>query len=531
MKDPLRRITVVFAVVAILPVAFLIYELNQLSQNEAIVRETYKNQLDAILYSVNQYSDDAIGSWANRIRMELRAAPDSADQLAARFQGVLNQVDVVPFIYLSDMRGRSTLISLTEQKAATGARDSLDALVVRERKRVEQLIRYEEAGFRKLDPINFQLLEQFIPVFFALDYGSEGYRIGAMLLYVPAFITQTLAPKLQSVSQEKFVISAFKSGSDSLIYTTQLTASRETDRQAEVTSRDLQLSKFWALPDYYLGIRLLGSTTDDLVRARNRNNLMIVGLFTVLSAAGIWFLYRNIRREMQLSQAKSEFVSNVSHEIRTPLSLIGMFAETLETGRVTTEEKKQEYYHIISKETARLTRIVNRILNFSQLEANRKSFRMAPVQLNDLCQEVLANYTDALKEKGFEVVYQPGSLPLVQADREAVAEVMVNVMDNAVKYSHERKYLAIQTVDHGNHVDVQITDKGIGIARQHHRDIFEQFFRAPLGDVHTTKGSGLGLTLVKKIMLAHGGDVLVDSEPGKGSTFTLRFPIQKNSTS
>jgi two-component system phosphate regulon sensor histidine kinase PhoR len=234
-----------------------------------------------------------------------------------------------------------------------------------------------------------------------------------------------------------------------------------------------------------------------------------------------------VRKEMQLSQAKSEFVSNVSHEIRTPLSLIGMFAETLEAGRVTTEEKKKDYYHIIGKETARLSRIVNRILNFSQLEANRKRFMMAPVQLNDLCREILGTYADHFKEKNFEVSFQEGALPVVALDREAASEAIINLIDNAMKYSLDRKNIRVTTSTEGNFCVVAVADQGIGIAKTHHHAIFDQFFRAPSGDVHTTKGSGLGLTLVKKIMHAHRGDVTVESIPGKGSTFKLLFPITK----
>jgi two-component system phosphate regulon sensor histidine kinase PhoR len=253
--------------------------------------------------------------------------------------------------------------------------------------------------------------------------------------------------------------------------------------------------------------------------------MILLGILVFLFAGGIYFLYSNIRREIYLSQAKSEFVSNVSHEIRTPLSLIGMFAETLETGRVTTEEKKKEYYGIISKETARLSRIVNRILNFSQLEANKKTFNYQPVDINDLCTDILKMYFYPMQEKGFsfEFIKDP-EVKLIRADKEAISEVLVNLLDNAIKYSRDNKQITIVTGTEGRYTIISVKDKGIGIARNHQRDIFDQFYRAPTGDVHTTKGSGLGLALVKKIIEAHDGEIKVESAPDKGSSFTVYFP-------
>src|SRR6185295_1367385 len=181
---------------------------------------------------------------------------------------------------------------------------------------------------------------------------------------------------------------------------------------------------------YFLGISLKGASIDNLVASRTTTTEIFLAFLGVLLAGGIFFLYSNIRREIQLSQAKSEFVSNVSHEIRTPLSLIGMFAETLETGRVPTEEKKQEYYSIIGKETSRLTKIVNRILNFSQMEANRKRFKFDPVDLNALCADILKSYFHHLEDKGFDVDFRPNAnLEKVRIDKDAVTEVIVNLLD------------------------------------------------------------------------------------------------------
>lgn len=534
MRNPIQKITGVFIFIALLPIVFVIYELGLLNKNETLVRETYQNQLDAILYSVNQYSDDIISSWANRIRMQPPAPKDSAGQYEVRLRDVLNQTDVVQYVYFSDLKGNSALYSLSGNEDPYEAiKTKIDGVVQRERERVLKLVDYEEAGFRKMEAFDEKIAGNSIPIFFVLDKEVTGFVMGAMIIDMPSFIQQSLGPKMQAISQGKFVISAIQTKRDSLIYTTASPDQMQGDiATAAAFKGELQRKDFWILPGYYLGISLQGSTVDDLVKTRTTTSLIILILLVFTLCAGIIFLYRNIRREIHLSEAKSEFVSNVSHEIRTPLSLIGMFAETLESGRVSTEEKKKEYYAIISKETIRLSRIVNRILNFSQLNANKKQFTFTPIQLNDLCSEILENYFYHFKEKGFVFEFEPATnLGFIQGDKEAVSEAIINLLDNAIKYSRETKHITVKTGRDFNFRYVEIKDEGIGIAKKHQQEIFEQFYRAPSGDVHTTKGSGLGLSLVRKIMEAHHGQVSVDSAPGKGSMFRLKFPIQKNEQS
>jgi two-component system phosphate regulon sensor histidine kinase PhoR len=233
---------------------------------------------------------------------------------------------------------------------------------------------------------------------------------------------------------------------------------------------------------------------------------------------------------MDLVRMKSDFVSNVSHELRTPLALIRMFGETLEMGRVKNEEKKHEYYATIVAETERLTRLVNNILNFSRMEAGRKEYHFAPTELNDVVTDVLKTYGFHLQGEGFtpEVMLEE-DLPPLRGDAESISEAVINLIDNAVKYSGESKYLRIATGMLDGSLFIVVEDHGIGIAREHQEKIFETFYRVSTGLVHTVRGTGLGLTLVKHIMEAHGGKVTVESVPGKGSRFSLLFPIHESS--
>jgi two-component system phosphate regulon sensor histidine kinase PhoR len=524
MQSPLRKIVLVFVLIALLPAIFIIYELVELNKNENIVRETYQNQLDAILYSVNQYSDDIISNWASIIRNERTQNPDS---LQSRLPKVLIQTDVVRYVYMTNLDGRSEAFRLHESgPSPENVKAILDQVIVDNIDQCHRLIEYAEAGFRKMQAVDTPVLGESMPILFALNPSESDYQLGVIVVDLPTLIKNNLAPKMQAISQGKMVISAFRLADDSLIYSTEPNLLDDRARVDAQQFKDLMIKKdFWVLPGYYVGINLIGATLEDLVRERTTTSMAILGVLALIFAFGIYFLYSNIRREIYLSQAKSEFVSNVSHEIRTPLSLIGMFAETLESGRVTTEEKKREYYSIISKETARLSRIVNRILNFSQLEANKKTFNFQPVQINDLCADVVKMYVHPMQEKGFSFEFHSDpNARLIRADKESISEVMVNLLDNAVKYSRDNKKIVVTTGVQGKYTFVSVKDNGIGIAKNHQRDIFDQFYRAPTGDVHTTKGSGLGLALVKKIIEAHSGEIKVDSALDKGSTFTIYFP-------
>jgi two-component system phosphate regulon sensor histidine kinase PhoR len=248
-------------------------------------------------------------------------------------------------------------------------------------------------------------------------------------------------------------------------------------------------------------------------------------LIGVLGISG-YLLYRNVNRELALAQKKADFVSNVSHELRTPLALISMFAETLEMGRVKTEEKKKEYYQIMQRESSRLTGIVNKVLTFSQMESGRKQFRHDPLDLNTIVDEVMNNYEFHLKNKGFshDTSLSEISLP-VSGDKEALSEVLINLLDNAIKYSNAQKYIQISTRQSNGMALLEVEDHGIGIPRKDRDQIFEKFFRVSVGDLAQSKGTGLGLSLVRQIIEEHAGEVSVESEVGKGSKFIIKIPL------
>jgi two-component system phosphate regulon sensor histidine kinase PhoR len=229
---------------------------------------------------------------------------------------------------------------------------------------------------------------------------------------------------------------------------------------------------------------------------------------------------------MRLSQMKSDFVSNVSHELRTPLSSIRVFGEYMRLGRVQRHEKIVEYGQYIEAESSRLTQLINNILDFSRIESSQKKYRFEPLSIDECVAATVTAFAVPLQERGFSIAYYgPASpLPPVRADGDALTQALMNLLDNAVKYSGARKEIDVAVARHGAQVRITIADRGIGIAAAEQKKIFEKFYRVGSGLVHDVKGSGLGLAIVSHIVKAHGGRVEVESEPGEGSAFTIVLP-------
>jgi signal transduction histidine kinase len=273
-------------------------------------------------------------------------------------------------------------------------------------------------------------------------------------------------------------------------------------------------------------IGLKNTDLDELARDSFLHSAGATLLVLVVLLCGIALTIRATDREARLAQAKSNFVSNVSHELKTPLSLISLFSEILELGRVNSEEKKAEYYRIIRHESRRLNKTIDNILDFSKIEAGRKTYVFTAGDLAEVIEDVLSSYRYQISNSGFDIQtnIQP-ELPSVFMDREAMAQAISNLLDNAIKYSREVKRLTITAETRGADLSLEIADQGIGIPRAEQAKIFEKFYRVGNGLVHDVKGSGLGLSLVKHIIEAHHGTISVESDVGKGSRFRILLPL------
>ena len=277
-----------------------------------------------------------------------------------------------------------------------------------------------------------------------------------------------------------------------------------------------------------LGIKFQGTSVDALGRSWVERGFLTLGVLSLLLVGGLMLTYRSVSKEVALARLKSDFVSNVSHELRTPLALIRLYAETLELGRIKGQTKVEEYYRIIRTESERLTALINNILDFSRIEAGRKEYDFRQTDVAELVRNTLDTYRAQIDEHGFTFEQSiDSSIPPVQVDREAIARSLVNLVNNALKYSDTEKFLGVKLYRADGVLKLEVVDHGIGIARNEQAKVFEKFYRAGNLLVHNTKGSGLGLSLVRHIAHAHGGEVEVESTPGRGSKFTLTLPLER----
>ncbi|HEY6252777.1 MAG TPA: HAMP domain-containing sensor histidine kinase [Candidatus Angelobacter sp.] len=329
---------------------------------------------------------------------------------------------------------------------------------------------------------------------------------------------------------------------------TEIPATKE-DRQAAVMLRyqkdgpPLAASSGWdggepeverktegAFPNLVMAIRYPGTTIEAITQKFLRTSYIILGSLSVLLIAGLFFTYRGVTKTVELAKLKSDIVSNVSHELRTPLALIRLYAETLELGRIPTEAKKLEYYRIVRKESERLTALINNILDFSRIEAGKKEYEFRETDLPSLVRDTLDSYHYQIEQNGFRYEERISSdLPPVKVDREAIARSLLNLVNNAIKYSSSDKYLAVSLYRENGSIKLDVVDHGIGIPRAEQNRIFDKFYRVCDPLHHESKGSGLGLSLVQHIVRAHGGEVAVESTPGKGSKFSIILPLDPES--
>ncbi|MFH1765201.1 MAG: HAMP domain-containing sensor histidine kinase, partial [Gemmatimonadota bacterium] len=251
---------------------------------------------------------------------------------------------------------------------------------------------------------------------------------------------------------------------------------------------------------------------------------MFLAIATILGF-GLVLTTRAVTHELELARLKSDFVSTVSHEFKSPLTSIRQLAEMLQTGRVPTEERRQRYYDILVEQSSRLSSLVTNVLDLARIEEGRREFRFEPVDLGAVVRELVETTQNRVGHEGFEVrahVQEP--LPPVRGDAEALRQALSNLLNNAIQYSGEARQINVTASAEGGVVTVAVEDFGLGIPDEEVGKVFDRFYRGSDELTRSTRGSGLGLTLVKETVEAHDGSVEVKSHVGRGSTFCIKLP-------
>jgi len=250
--------------------------------------------------------------------------------------------------------------------------------------------------------------------------------------------------------------------------------------------------------------------------------LLIAGILVF----GLVLTMRSVSHELELARMKSDFVSTVSHEFKSPLTSIRQLAEMLQSGRVPSEERRQKYYDVLLEQSERLALLTDNILSLAKIEAGRAALAFETTDIPALLAGVVTSIQERVRHEGFDIGLDiEDTLPLLSVDRTAFSQAITNLIDNAIKYSGESRKVSVRAAVEGKAAAIAVRDFGIGIRKEDRQRLFERFYRGGDELTRTVKGSGLGLALVKEIVEAHRGTIDVESEPGKGSVFTIRLPL------
>jgi signal transduction histidine kinase len=284
-------------------------------------------------------------------------------------------------------------------------------------------------------------------------------------------------------------------------------------------------------PEFAGAVVVPSPATARQVRAAAQRHLGIVLGTTAGTAVAwalvIWMLTRVVARQRELARLQGRFVADVSHELKTPLALIRLLAETLASQRVRDPERIQAYHETITRESERLSVLLENILDLGRIESGRKQYEFGYCDIAAAARQAWTLFEPQFREEGFQAHLEiADGLPPIRADAQALQQVVVNLLQNAYRYSGAAKYVRLAVAREGYVILITVEDHGIGMSASQLDHLGESFFRAEDTRVRQTRGVGLGLAIVHHIVRAHRGKIEVQSRPGQGSQFTVWIPFE-----
>lgn len=278
---------------------------------------------------------------------------------------------------------------------------------------------------------------------------------------------------------------------------------------------------YWEIEVAFTDASAIAASNESLIKSLT----VLIGAMLLLIGALV-FLFISAQKERALAERQADFLANVTHELKTPLSVMQAAGENLADGRVKNQERLKSYGNHIFKEAIRLRKMIEKLLDVAKSNAGQSLINPEPANVKKLIYSFLDEQQKLIENKGF-VVHTDISdeVPPVMLDTDNFKTILNNLVENAIKYSNDEKYLGISLKSTGNKVELKIEDRGIGMSKQNLSNIFDKFFRAEDTLTAQTKGHGLGLSIVKNLVELNDGEIRVESEPGKGSVFTVLFPI------
>jgi len=256
-------------------------------------------------------------------------------------------------------------------------------------------------------------------------------------------------------------------------------------------------------------------------------NLAIVGAGIMVLAWGTMLIARSSSREAKLSDLKSRFISGVSHELKTPASMMRLYSEMLELGRVPEETERKLFYGKLRQQAEAMCAMLDEILDFSRLEAEQQPLSKEACSPREILEEAVEMLAASGLARGKVSLSTERRLPVLQCNRRSLVRAVYNLMDNAFKYSDSDQPIEVRASRRDGMVAVEVADRGRGISSEELPQIFERFYRGTSSKA--VKGTGLGLSIVDTVVKAHQGKIEVESKPGRGSRFTILLPVSRDS--
>lgn len=532
-KKALYKLLIITILVLFIPIfSYTALQFLQSDKNQELVQSIYDRQLDSILFSINQHCWDVFSTWLSEIsNMSINAYKQhSLSNINSALMEYVENETVISGVFLRitpDLFYSYMNPSYYESFNKHDLRYQSNRLIDQKRSVLNRLIQLAREGYVRPIAIQLDTLQGFrnsqslllFPIVNNI-FPLNNAAFSGILIDNEIFIKEIVARRFSAMSEGDFIFAVEEPDKNEFLY---LSSDSSPQHKFEKST------PLWILPHLELKIKLSGTTLGEISKRQTHLNLFLLVIVNILLIVGLVYLLHNTYKEMELARMKTNFVANVSHELRTPISLIRMYAETLEMGRIKDPPKLKKYYKTILSETDRLSKLINNILDFSKIESNKKTFQMTDTDMKALLEKALDIYHHHLQKNNFELdVHIEENLPVLKVDAEAITQAVVNLIDNAIKYSDKDKKISINLYEKDGKIILSVKDSGIGIPETDQEKIFEKFYRVGSSTVHNTKGSGLGLSLVKHIMDVHNGKIELFSKTGKGSTFSLIFFIESN---